>query len=79
MAAALLYWYINTADVTSCAVEMLYSASGLLSEVEGCLTCKLCSTFQLNCSRIPNIKLMFIELASILSKPPLKVSGNPKG
>ena len=33
MAAALLYWYINTADVTSCAVEMLYSASGLLSEV----------------------------------------------
>lgn len=79
MAAALLYWYINTADVTSCAVEMLYSASGLLSEVEGCLTCKLCSTFQLNCSRIPNIKLKFIELASSLSKPPLKVSGNPKG
>ena len=33
MAAALLYWYINTADVTSCAVEMLYSASGLLSVV----------------------------------------------
>lgn len=79
MAAALLYWYINTADVTSCAVEMLYSASGLLSEVEGCLTCKLCSTFQLNCSRIPNIKLKFIELAPSLSKPPLKVSGNPKG
>ena len=66
-------------------MKTLYSASGLLSVVEYC-PLRLTVAFRgvsraidvarsgKNCSRIPNIKLKFIELASSITKPPLKVS-----